>query len=170
MDELLHMTTDRALRYLAGRGEREVAPAPEVVARLGALDGPLPDAPDDPGAVIALLDEIGSPATVASAGPRFFGFVVGGALPVTLAANWLAGAWDQEAGQVVASPTAAALEAVAQRWLLDLLGLPPTCASPARSGLRDPPGAPHGSCKVRSGRQPRQPHAVWAWRPAPPRR
>ena len=77
--------------------------------------------------MIALLDEIGSPAAMGSAGPRYFGFVIGGSLPAALAANWLAGAWDQNAGLVAASPIAAKLEEVAMRWLLDVLGLPAGC-------------------------------------------
>jgi glutamate/tyrosine decarboxylase-like PLP-dependent enzyme len=64
---------------------------------------------------------------VGTAGPRYFGFVVGGTLPAALAANWLASAWDQNAGLAVLSPTAARLEEVALRWLLDVLGLPPEC-------------------------------------------
>src|SRR3989475_11638638 len=66
---------------------------------------------------------------MASAGGRFFGFVVGSSLPATLAANWLAGAWDQNAGIVVLSPIAAKLEEVAMRWMLGLLGLPPECGA-----------------------------------------
>jgi glutamate/tyrosine decarboxylase-like PLP-dependent enzyme len=78
----------------------------------------------DPSAVLAQLDEIGSPATVASAGGRYFGFVIGGSLPSSLAASWLATAWDQNAGLVAASPVAAALEDIALEWLLDILHLP----------------------------------------------
>jgi glutamate/tyrosine decarboxylase-like PLP-dependent enzyme len=91
---------------------------------LAQLDEPLPEGPREPEQVLALLDELGSPATVASAGGRFFGFVTGGSLPATLAANWLAGAWDQNAGLTVMSPIAALVEKVTMRWLLDVLGLP----------------------------------------------
>ncbi|MCB0244998.1 MAG: aspartate aminotransferase family protein, partial [Anaerolineae bacterium] len=78
----------------------------------------------DPQAVLRLLDELGSPATLAMAGPRFYGFVIGGALPATLAANWLAAAWDQNTALYNVTPATAVLEKVALRWLLDLLGLP----------------------------------------------
>jgi glutamate/tyrosine decarboxylase-like PLP-dependent enzyme len=98
---------------------------PEAVERLSALGGPLPDTSQPPEAVFALLDEIGSPATVASAGGRYFGFVTGSSLPVTVAANWLATAWDQNAGLYVMSPVASELERIALGWLLDILGLPP---------------------------------------------
>lgn len=122
---VLQDAATRSLRYLSEIRERRVAPLPEQVERLKALAGPLPAGSADPSAVLAILDEIGSPATMASAGGRYFGFVIGGALPVTLAANWLAGAWDQNAGLVVSSPVAAALEATALRWLVDALSLPP---------------------------------------------
>ena len=129
MEPLFRSVADRAARYLLSLRDRRVAPTAEAIDRLQQLDEPLPDAPADPEAVIALLDEIGSPATVATAGPRFFGFVVGAALPVTVAANWLAGAWDQNAGIVVLSPIAARLEDVAMRWLFDVLGLPARCGA-----------------------------------------
>src|SRR5579859_663897 len=124
MDELLTNTAQRAMRYLDGLRERRVGPDATAVERLSALDEPLPDGATDPAAVLALLDEIGSPATMGIAGGRFFGFVIGGSLPAALAANWLAGAWDQNAGLVVASPVTARLEAVALRWLVEVLGLP----------------------------------------------
>jgi glutamate/tyrosine decarboxylase-like PLP-dependent enzyme len=127
MEHLLTSTTARATRYLQNLNERNVAPTSEAIQQLSRLDGPLPDAPTDPEAVIALLDDIGSPATVASAGPRYFGFVIGGSLPAALAANWLAGTWDQNAGLVAASPIAAKLEEIAMRWLLDVLTLPSGC-------------------------------------------
>jgi glutamate/tyrosine decarboxylase-like PLP-dependent enzyme len=129
MEHLLKTTAERAWRYRQGLNERKVAPTPEALQALSRLDEPLPEGPTDDEAVIALLDAIGSPATMASAGGRFFGFVVGSALPATVAANWLAAAWDQNAGIVVLSPIAAKLEEVAMRWMLDVLGLPPECGA-----------------------------------------
>src|SRR2546430_6121997 len=127
MKALLRTTADRAARYLTSLKERSVAPTPAALANLARLDEPLPERPTDPSAVIALLDEVGSPATIGSASGRFFGFVVGGSLPAAVAASSLAAAWDQNAGIVVLSPIAARLEQVAMRWLLDVLGLPPGC-------------------------------------------
>ena len=126
-EELLRATVERALRYLDGLNDRGVAPSPEALANLRRLDEPFPDEPGDAGAVISLLDEVGSPATMATAGGRYFGFVVGAALPATVAANWLAGAWNQNAGLAVISPIAAKLEDVVMGWLLDVLRLPPAC-------------------------------------------
>jgi glutamate/tyrosine decarboxylase-like PLP-dependent enzyme len=127
LSELLRTAAECATRYREGLGERRVAPLAETIARLSELGGPLPDEPTDPEEVLTLLDEIGSPATVATAGGRYFGFVNGGSLPATLAANWLAGAWDQNAGLSVMSPVAIALEEIALGWLLDALGLPAEC-------------------------------------------
>ena len=124
MRELLSDVATRASRYLAGINERSVAPSPAALARLQELGGPLPDAPADPAELLALLDEIGSPATVATTGGRYFGFVIGGTLPAALAANWLAGAWDQNAAMQILSPVAARLEEIVEAWVVDLLGLP----------------------------------------------
>lgn len=125
MKDLLLDAAERSSRYLEGVPGRRVAPAPDAVARLNAFGGELPQAPCDPREVLALLDKIGSPATVATGGGRYFGFVIGGSLPAALAANWLAAAWDQNAAFSVMSPVAAKLEEVVLAWILDALGLPP---------------------------------------------
>jgi glutamate/tyrosine decarboxylase-like PLP-dependent enzyme len=84
----------------------------------------LPNQPTSPESVLQQLDELGSPATMAMAGPRFFGFVIGGSLPAALAANWLATAWDQNSCLYNITPATAALEQTALKWLLDVLRLP----------------------------------------------
>ncbi len=124
MKELLAETAVRAARYLAMINNRNVAPGSEDIARLEALGSALPQNPCDPAEVLALLDNVGSPATVATTGGRYFGFVIGGTLPAALAANWLAGAWDQNAAMQVMSPVAAKVEDIVREWTLDLLGLP----------------------------------------------
>ena len=123
----MEQTTERAARYLETLEARRVFPTVEALGRLQELGGPLPADGAEPAEVLRLLDEIGSPASVATAGPRYFGFVTGGALPGTLAANWLAGAWDQCAGLDVLSPVSSALEEISAQWLLELFGLSPKC-------------------------------------------
>jgi len=124
VSDLLDDASGRARRYLAALDSRAVAPSPEALAALARFDGPLPERASSPDRVLAELDELGSPATVASAGRRYFGFVTGGSLPVTVAASWLASAWDQNAGLVACSPIGAKLEQVALDWLKDLFHLP----------------------------------------------
>jgi glutamate/tyrosine decarboxylase-like PLP-dependent enzyme len=125
MRVLLASTAERASRYLEDVATRSVAPGKDAVARLSLLDGPLQEEPVSPETVLQQLDEVASPATMAMAGPRFFGFVMGGSLPAALAANWLAAAWDQNSCFYKVTPATAALEQIALRWLVDILGLPP---------------------------------------------
>jgi glutamate/tyrosine decarboxylase-like PLP-dependent enzyme len=129
MKNLLAETATRSARYLESVGSRRVAPRLDDIARLEALGGQLPQTPTDPAEILALLDDIGSPATVASTGGRYFGFVTGGTLPSALAANWLAGAWDQNVAFAVMSPVAAKIEEIVLVWTADLLGLPATCGA-----------------------------------------
>src|SRR6266568_2701807 len=134
MRELLHFVALRAARYLEEVKDRRVGPSPEAVHGLERFLEPLPGGPTAPEEVIRTLDELGSPATMGMAGPRFFGFVIGGSLPAALAANWLASAWDQNAGLFAATPISATLEEVSLRWLLDALSLPPGCGGALVTG------------------------------------
>src|SRR5882724_6418759 len=127
MRELLHSVADRATRYLDELKERRVSPSAAAVRNLDGFLEPFPEGPTTPEDVVQMLDEIGSPATMAMAGPRFFGFVIGGSLPAAVGANWLASAWDQNAGLFASTPVSAVLEEVSLEWLLDVLALPPGC-------------------------------------------
>ena len=104
--------------------DRAVAPTKAAIDALSRFDEKLPSGPGDPLETIALLDEAGSPATVATAGSRYFGFVIGGAFPVAVAASWIGAAWDQNSALPVMSPVADCLSTVARRWLVEVLGLP----------------------------------------------
>jgi glutamate/tyrosine decarboxylase-like PLP-dependent enzyme len=123
MRDLLLDAATRASRYLDALPERAIAPDPIAIERLDELDVALPGEPIPDDAVLAELDSHAD-ATMAMAGPRFFGFVIGGALPATVAANWLATTWDQNTSFASVTPLAARLETVSTRWLIDLLGLP----------------------------------------------
>src|SRR5437879_3793103 len=94
--EVLTVAAERAIKYATAVRERRVAPGPGDLAALEKFHEAFPAVSMDPENVVAMLDDFGSPATVASAGGRFFGFVIGGAVPASLGANWLAGAWDQD--------------------------------------------------------------------------
>jgi glutamate/tyrosine decarboxylase-like PLP-dependent enzyme len=128
MDEktarVLRETAERAIAYLDGVGERHVGATQDAEAIAARLRVPLPEAAEDPAAVVGRLATDVDPGLVASAGPRYFGFVIGGALPASVAADWLAAAWDQNAALHALSPAAAAAEQVAGEWMLELLGLP----------------------------------------------
>lgn len=125
MDDLLIDAARRGIRYRTSLQERRVAPEPAAIAELAHFREPMPAQGCPAAAVLALLDRIGSPATVATAGGRYFGFVNGSSLPVTVATNWLATAWDQNVALGVMSPAVATLEDVTLGWLVDLFGLPP---------------------------------------------
>jgi len=120
---LKHAARD-AMDYLEGVDGRAVAPSASAIAKLSALRGPLPPGPTSAEAVLHLLHEIGSPATMAKTNGRFFGFVTGDCLPAALAASWLVSAWDQNAAHSAQSPVSAELEEIAIEWVRELFGLP----------------------------------------------
>jgi len=124
MRDLLTRTCHRALRFLESLPERDVGASRNADELARALGGALPRAGLPAEEILARLDEVGSRGVVASPGPRYYGFVTGGALPATLAASWLAAAWDQNAFSEVSSPLSAAIERVAMRWVLEVLDLP----------------------------------------------
>src|SRR6202022_4898084 len=111
-DSVLELAAERARRYVERVGERRVRPGEKDLTALAKFHEAFPEGASDPRSVIAMLDEFGSPATVASSGGRYFGYVIGGVLPAALGANWLAGVWDQNAGLRGVSPIAAELEDV----------------------------------------------------------
>lgn len=125
--DVLAMAADRARRYVREIGDRKVAPGEKELAALSRFHEPFPERSSDPGEVVAMLDEVGSPATMATTGGRYFGFVIGGALPASMAASWLASAWDQNVALRVMSPVAAELEEIVLRWICEALGLPAHC-------------------------------------------
>ncbi len=125
--DALRVAAERARRYIQTISDRRVAPGDKALAALSQFHEPFPERSTDPAEIIAMLDEIGSPATVASTGGRYFGFVIGGTVPAAMAANWLASSWNQNVALRVMSPVAAELEEVVLRWVCDILGLPTEC-------------------------------------------
>jgi glutamate/tyrosine decarboxylase-like PLP-dependent enzyme/xanthine/CO dehydrogenase XdhC/CoxF family maturation factor len=122
---VLRAAAEASIRYRESLAERRVGLAPGAEAGLrAALDLPLPEDRVAPGQVVDELVAAADPGLIGSAGPRYFGFVIGGSIPASLAADWLTAAWDQNAGLYAISPAAAVAEEVTARWLVELLGLP----------------------------------------------
>jgi glutamate/tyrosine decarboxylase-like PLP-dependent enzyme len=128
MSALLNETAALASRFLDSLPSRPVGVTASLAQLRASLAVPLPDRGVDPGTVIRDLAAGAEPGIVGSAGPRYFGFVIGGSLPAALAADWLASTWDQNAGIYVTSPAASVVEEVAAGWLLDLFDLPATAS------------------------------------------
>ena len=122
--EILENAAQRGIAYRETISDRSVAPTTDAVAAVDRFIEPLPEDGMPDVDTIALLDEVGSPASIAVAGPRFFGFVIGGSLPVTVASNWLSCAWDQNVCMHEVTPATARIEQVALDWMIDLFGLP----------------------------------------------
>jgi glutamate/tyrosine decarboxylase-like PLP-dependent enzyme len=134
MSDPLDLAARLAHEYLDDIRARAVVPPAAAIEALARLRTPMPDGPSDASAVLAELHAVGSPATMATAGGRYFGFVTGGALPVSVGASWLATAWDQNAAIAVMSPIAVALERVVLEWLRELLCLPEGAAGALVTG------------------------------------
>lgn len=124
MSDLLHDAYQRALRYQETLEDRPVFPNAEMLEHLKEFDEDLPTESQAAGSTLELLEQAGSPATVACTGGRYFGFVTGGALPITIATNWLTTAWDQNGAFFATSPVVAKIEEVVLGWLVELFGLP----------------------------------------------
>jgi glutamate/tyrosine decarboxylase-like PLP-dependent enzyme len=122
--DLLRATADHAADFIDSLEERPVTPRVTVDELRATLGGPLPDGPQEPREVIDALVAAADPGVVAIPAGRYFGFVIGGALPAALAADWLTSTWDQNAGLYAAGPSAAVVEEVCLEWLRELLGLP----------------------------------------------
>jgi len=123
--ELFAQTAGYAADFLESLDERPVAPEAGVEDLIQALGGPLPEEGSDPRTVLAALVEDATPGIVGIPSGRYFGFVIGGAVPAAVAADWLTSVWDQNAGLYVGGPAAAVVEEVCRAWLAELLGLPP---------------------------------------------
>ncbi|WP_122074302.1 pyridoxal-dependent decarboxylase [Pseudophaeobacter sp. EL27] len=127
-DQLLQEADRRARDYVSGADARRVFPTDQDIAALAGFDEALPEQGHPAADTIALMDDLGSPGTVASNGPNYFGFVIGASLPVAAAAERLAIAWDQCASTEDGSPAAYAIEKQASKWLLEILDLPRSSA------------------------------------------
>ena len=125
--ELLHLAAEKAIRYVQNAGVRRVSPSSSDINALAGFHGPFPAGPSNPAEVLHQLDIIGSPATAAMTGGRYFGFVNGGMVPAAMAASWMAATWNQNASFRVMSPVAVELEDVVLQWICEALGLPLDC-------------------------------------------
>lgn len=129
-EQLLHKVVDLALGYYKHRDASPIFPSvtPEQLRRTFGAGTPMPQHGQDAATVIADLSRCAEMGLVGETGPRYFGFVIGGSLPVATAADWLTTIWDQNAGLYATSPAASVTEEVAAAWLLELLGLPSTAS------------------------------------------
>ena len=124
--DLLRAASERAVTYAAGVDGRATAPTAASVQALARFDEPLPVNGCDPAETLELLDHIGGPATMATTGSNYYGFVNGATYPVALGASFLVNAWDQNAALPVMSAVASKLHEISRTWLIDLLGMSAT--------------------------------------------
>jgi glutamate/tyrosine decarboxylase-like PLP-dependent enzyme len=127
MGEALAVAEERSRTYMRQLPHRKVYPSAAALAALARFRERMPEAPTHPADVVRMLDEYGSPGTVATTGGRYFGFVIGGVLPAALAASRLVSTWDQNAVFRVMSPTVAEIEDVVLQWVREILGVPEDC-------------------------------------------
>jgi glutamate/tyrosine decarboxylase-like PLP-dependent enzyme len=125
INRIIDVFAEKAKEYNLNTNIRKLFPTTEAIRNLSKFNIELQDDPVNPEEVLNELDRVGSPATVASTGSRYFGFVIGGSLPAALGANLMAGVWDQNAGLEATSPIASYLEVICRRWLNSVLHLPP---------------------------------------------
>ena len=131
---IFDLVREYAFEYADNSRGRNVFPTPEAIEGLKAFDEALPVNPTHPEDLLEQLHKYGSPATVTDSGGRYFGFVIGGTIPASLAAKWLADFWDQNAGLYMTSPIASKLETVVEKWLRQLFRLPDNVVSGFVSG------------------------------------
>ncbi len=125
-EDLLQRAHDHALQFLRALPQRHVGARATREELLSIFRAPLSDKGEDGKSVLDLLARGAERGAVGSAGPRYYGFVIGGSLPIALAADWITSAWDQNSGIFVTSPIASVLEEVSREWLLELFDLPRT--------------------------------------------
>jgi len=127
MEQALDVAEERSRRYIRDLAQRSVYPSESALAALAQFHELFPESASDPSEVVRVLDDLGSPATVATTGGRYFGFVIGGVVPAALAASRLVNTWDQNAVFRVMAPVVAELEEVVLGWICEIFGLPASC-------------------------------------------
>ncbi len=132
--ELYEQARTYAFDYIDNLEKSRVYPDESAIAALESFDEPLPEGPSDPALMLEKLHTIGSKATAAQSGGRYFGFVNGSHFPVAIAARWMADVWDQNSALYVMSPIVSKLEEVCEKWIIDVLGLPPYTSAGFVSG------------------------------------
>src|SRR5712691_5278587 len=123
-EDLLHRAHEHAVQFLRSLPARHVGARASREELLSVLRAPLTQEGENANRVLDVLASAAERGAVGSAGPRYFGFVIGGSLPVALAADWITSAWDQNSGIFVTSPVVSVIEEIASEWLLDLFDLP----------------------------------------------
>lgn len=124
--DLLHLTCSHAARYMQTSQTRSIFPSNEELSQLSVFDESFPQEATSETDIINILNDVGQHTTVATTNGRYFGFVIGGILPIAIATNWLMSVWDQNGGLFALSPLNAKLEQIVIDWLIEALGLPKT--------------------------------------------